>query len=129
MTKKETGRRTRTSLQYVTREEIIAMLEQVIRTLEFGVMNRQVDPREKDQECTGSVLEETKELLVRVKAGDEEAFRQISENFDRRKKKPEGALRNFPNVLRFLEYRWPFRKSRLANAKTRRFQALLTSLM
>jgi hypothetical protein len=68
----------------VTREEIIAMLEQVIRTLEFGVMNRQVDPREKDQECTGSVLEETKELLVRVKAGDEEAFRQISENFDRR---------------------------------------------
>jgi hypothetical protein len=62
----------------VTREEIIAMLELVIRTLELG------DRREKDQQHTDSVLEETKESLIRVQAGDEEVFRQVSEMLDQR---------------------------------------------
>ena len=69
---------------HVTREEIIAMLELVIRTLEFGVVNPQIDPKEKDQQPSDSVLEETKELLVRVKAGDKEAVRQISEILSQR---------------------------------------------
>jgi hypothetical protein len=57
------------------------MLEEVIRTLESS----QVDPREKDQQPTDSVLKEAKDWLVQIQADDDEgAIRRISDFFDQR---------------------------------------------
>jgi len=63
----------------MTREETIAIVEQYIRRLEFAQADPGVDPREEDQQRIQHAVEFAKELLERVKAGDESAIQEISE--------------------------------------------------
>jgi hypothetical protein len=67
----------------MTKEEIIAGLERDIKGLEFAQVNSQVAPREEEQQRIDTALEETKELLEQIKAGDEELIQEISHILDR----------------------------------------------
>ena len=59
----------------MTREEAITMLEQQIARLEIAQGDAQLDPYEQEWQLLQDAKEETKELLQRVKAGDE-AFKK-----------------------------------------------------
>ncbi|HYY27120.1 MAG TPA: hypothetical protein VE860_04205 [Chthoniobacterales bacterium] len=61
----------------MTKEEIIPMLEHYIKLLESG--EETTDPREPEQQLLGLSLEEAKDCLERVRAGDEDLVEQISE--------------------------------------------------
>jgi hypothetical protein len=67
----------------MTREEIIAILERRIKSMEFAQVDPQVDPREKDQQFIHDALERAKETLERIKAGDEAAIQELSDLFER----------------------------------------------
>jgi uncharacterized coiled-coil DUF342 family protein len=62
----------------MTREEAIAMLEQHIARLEIAQADPQVDPNEEEWQLLQDTKEEAKELLERVKAGDEAALQEVS---------------------------------------------------
>jgi hypothetical protein len=62
----------------MTREVIIAMLEQLIATLENSQADPQVDPNKEDQQSIQDVLDDGKGILERIKAGDEGALQEAS---------------------------------------------------
>jgi hypothetical protein len=66
----------------MTKEEIIAGLERDIKGLEFALADPQVHPRENEQQHLDTALEEAKELLEQIKAGDEELIQEISHILD-----------------------------------------------
>jgi hypothetical protein len=61
----------------MTKEEIIPMLEQYIKRLEFG--REIIDPRQAE---LGLSLEDAKDCLERVRAGDDDIVEQITEILD-----------------------------------------------
>ena len=61
----------------MTKEEIIPMLEQYIKRLEFG--QEIIDPREAK---LGLSLEDARDCLERVRAGDDDIVEQITEILD-----------------------------------------------
>lgn len=63
----------------MTREEAITMLEQHIARLEIAQGDAQLDPNEQEWQLLQDAKEETKELLQRVKAGDEAAIQEVSD--------------------------------------------------
>jgi hypothetical protein len=62
----------------MTREEVIAILEQHIKSLEY----QQADPNEEDWQLIQDAKEGTTDLLKRVKAGDESAIQEIDDLLD-----------------------------------------------
>jgi hypothetical protein len=60
----------------MTKEVIIATLEQLIRTFEVGLKNHS---GEKEQQQIEIGLEDAKDLLKQVRTADDETVRQISE--------------------------------------------------
>jgi len=63
----------------MTREKAIAMLEQRIARLEIAQADPQLDPSEEEWRLLQDAKEETKELLQRIKSGDEAAIQEVSE--------------------------------------------------
>ena len=62
----------------MTREKATAMLEQHIAKLEIAKTDPRVDPNEEEWQLLQDTKEEAKELLERVKAGDEAALQEVS---------------------------------------------------
>jgi len=62
----------------MTREEIIAILEHYIKRMAFAQADPQVNPR-KDQQFVDDALQEAKNLLERIKAGDDGAIQEASD--------------------------------------------------
>jgi len=63
----------------MTREEMIAMLEQHIENLEHAQADPEVDPQDEDWQMMQDALEGATGLLQRVKQGDEAAVQEVSE--------------------------------------------------
>jgi hypothetical protein len=63
----------------MTREVFIDMLEQHIARLESSQADPQVDPNEEDQQSIKDALDDAKEILERIKAGDEGAIQEASD--------------------------------------------------
>ena len=62
----------------MTREKIIPILEQCIKRMEFAQADPQVDPNWEDQQFIDDALQEAKNLLERIKAGDDGAIQEAS---------------------------------------------------
>jgi len=62
----------------MTREKIIPILEQYIKRLGFAQADPQVDPKWEDQQFIDDALQEAKNLLERIKAGDDGAIQEAS---------------------------------------------------
>ena len=63
----------------MTREEMIAMLEQHIQNLEHAQADPEVDPQDEDWQMMQDALEGATGLLQRVQEGDEAAIQEVSE--------------------------------------------------
>ena len=63
----------------MTREEAITTLEQHIARLGIAQGDAQLDPNEQEWQLLQDAKEETKELLQRIKAGDEAAIQEVSD--------------------------------------------------
>jgi hypothetical protein len=63
----------------MTREEIIAVLEQHIETLERQQANPKLDLDEGDWQLLQDANEGTTDLLRRIKSGDESAFQEVDD--------------------------------------------------
>jgi hypothetical protein len=63
----------------MAREKIIAILEQYIKRMEFAQAGPQVNPKWKDQQFIDDALQESKNLLERIKAGDDGAIQEASD--------------------------------------------------
>ena len=63
----------------MTREEAITKLEQHIARLEIAQGDAQLDPNEQEWQLLQDAKEESKELLERIKAGDEAAIQEVSD--------------------------------------------------
>jgi len=62
----------------MTREEIIAILEHYIKRMAFAQADPQVNPKWKDQQFVDDALQEAKNLLERIQAGDDGAIQEAS---------------------------------------------------
>ena len=62
----------------MSRKEAISILEQDIKRMEFAQADPQVNPKWKDQQFIDDALQEAKNLLERIKAGDDGAIQEAS---------------------------------------------------
>jgi uncharacterized coiled-coil DUF342 family protein len=67
----------------MSREVIIANLERYIKSLAFAQADAQVNPKWEDQ-LIDDALQEAKNLLERIKAGDDGAMQEASDLLDMR---------------------------------------------
>jgi hypothetical protein len=63
----------------MSREEAISILEQYIKRMEFTQADPQVNPKWEDQQFIDDALQEAKNLLERIKAGDDGAIQEASD--------------------------------------------------
>jgi hypothetical protein len=68
----------------MSREEIIPLLEQYIKRMEFAQADPQVNPMWGDQQFIDDAIQEAKNLLERIKAGDDGAIQEASDLLDMR---------------------------------------------
>ena len=64
---------------YMTSEKIIPILEQYIKKMGFAQADSQVDPKSEDRQFIDDALQEAKNLLERIKAGDDGAIQEASD--------------------------------------------------
>jgi hypothetical protein len=63
----------------MTSEKIIPILEQYIKKMGFAQADSQVDPKSEDRQFIDDALQEAKNLLERIKAGDDGAIQEASD--------------------------------------------------
>ena len=63
----------------MSREEAISILEQYIKRMEFAQADPKVNPKWEDQQFIDDTLQEAKNLLERIKAGDDGAIQEASD--------------------------------------------------